>query len=871
MSSTSVTPTTEMPSFPALLQTPTAEERRTISFAVYEDEWPVFRPLIAQFQQEHPTIEVRLLSLDSALSAETSATNQQAETSLQRIIQQADVFPGFLVAPTEQASSLLLDLRSLADADAQFDAADFFPGALSHALSQQRLWMLPSSVRVPLIAYNATALKRQQIAPPTAAWTWTDLLLAAEQSVAHNNAGSDQHYGLLDPSGGVLTLTALLQARNYELALQHLPDLRLDTAAVRDAVDELRRLQRIGAVVLPGHTNRVSGDSVNIQQLVLQGKVAFWPYDSVDVIASQKSTPDDIGIMLFPKGINPMAGQRLYGYAASAGTANPQAAWQWIEFLSHQQLTSLSSVAPGHVPARRSVAEQYGTLQHLPPQVATAYQTALQSEGQNPREPDPAAVDVVQHVLDTILSGTQSPARALADAQQQLEQLAVSTPTVVPMLSGPVATPLPEPPSSAQTLRFLAPPDTIPELKRLAQRFQQQTPTTLVEIAPLPGGALPDRALIQQSDCFLARSSPGESVAADAALDLAPLLDADATLSAGDFVPSVLASYRHGQMLSAIPYTFIPYSVTYNAALFEQQGVPVPPAGWTPDDFLAIVTALSSNKGSQRIYGYAPFVDAGMDLFFFIRQFGGQVATGAGVDAEPNFTDPKVQAAIRWYLDLWATHRVMPKPTFTYKSGEYFSNTGRERIEQGQVGMWFAWGTGQFETKEFRIADAPLPLVGGLTPFDFRAYGLGISAQTQQATACWEWITFLSGTLPAGNRPLSGIPARISVAQGAEFQQQAAPATLQLYRASRPALILPVDATIRVDMSALDLYWFYSALTQVVEHQADVAPALQDAQQKTSAFMACLRQHTKAPVCAVQVDPQYQGYNLELPPAPGAG
>lgn len=95
----------------------------------------------------------------------------------------------------------------------------------------------------------------------------------------------------------------------------------------------------------------------------------------------------------------------MYGYAASAGTAHPRAAWQWIEFLSHQQLTRLSSIAPGDVPARRSVAEQYGMFQHLLPQVATAYQAALQDEEQDLREPDPAAVDFVQRVLDTILRG----------------------------------------------------------------------------------------------------------------------------------------------------------------------------------------------------------------------------------------------------------------------------------------------------------------------------------------------------------------------------------------------------------------------------------------------------------------------------------
>lgn len=866
------------PAYQAIKETEKTTSHIILSFAANEDEWTIFRPLIAQFERDNPDIAIRLISLNTLLANSSGQSTPQDGTPLQRAVQRADVFPAFLIAHSEQTSSLLLNLRPYMDADAGFASADFFPGVLDRVMKQERMWMLPSSFRISLLSYNKPLLLQKGITPPTPDWTWKDLLTAAEQVSAQNAANGAIRYGLLDPSNGILTLSSILQARGSELQLQSLQQLNLDRPEVVSAVTELLRLQQKGAILLPGHLPPKSPDMPDIQQLVLNGQIGLWPEDMADTnVSAAQQAQLGFEMVTFPAGYNPIAGQVNYGYAVSAGTQYPQAAWKWLTFLSHQQLVDLSSVAPGHIPARRSVAEQYRVWNHLPPHIATVYQATLGRREYAVAaysDVDPATLDFMQQVLERIFAGEQTIPEVLAAAQEQLTQQlahAGATPTITQALPVPVDTPPPNAPTDAQTITFLAPPNTIPELIQHAQLFQQQYPDIVINIASThdlaeaPSGT----TLATQSDCFLWRNSPDDALFDDKVIDLQPLIDADATILRNDYPQIVLSLTQRGQRLLGLPFGFRPYNLTYNASLFERNGLAEPKISWKPDDFLATAAALSHNEGAHRIYGYAPLLDPGTDLFFFIRQFGGQLATGSGVDVEPHFTDPKVVAAIRWYLELSTIHNVMPKPKFAYKYNEYFDAQAQNLIQQGYVGMWFTWGVSQPNANGFNVADAPLPVAAtGFSAFDLQAQTLYISTQTKHIPACWKWIQFISGTIPPGG---SSIPARISIAQSNAFRQHALHNVVELYEVYRPAIEQAQAINSIAALNSLDFYWYYDALTSVVEQRAELSVALEQAQSKTKTFLNCLRQKEKASVCALKVDPNYQGYNLDLPPVPGAG
>jgi len=174
----------------------------------------------------------------------------------------------------------------------------------------------------------------------------------------------------------------------------------------------------------------------------------------------------------------------------------------------------------------------------------------------------------------------------------------------------------------------------------------------------------------------------------------------------------------------------------------------------------------------------------------------------------------------------------------------------------------------------FEIGIAPLPVgAGGLRGGDFYLRGLHISATTQQAQACWEWLKFLS----ADTANLQGsIPARSSILNSDAFAKQASPDILAVAKVYADVLKQqPRQSGPATDPSAIysmDTYWFYKALSEALDKKTPLDQGLADAQKFTSAYVECMQQNPNKPAtCATQVDPNYKGFSTEDPPEGGPG
>ncbi|KPV52172.1 hypothetical protein SE17_17050, partial [Kouleothrix aurantiaca] len=380
------------------------------------------------------------------------------------------------------------------------------------------------------------------------------------------------------------------------------------------------------------------------------------------------------------------------------------------------------------------------------------------------------------------------------------------------------------------------------------------------------------------NDCFAWFSAPQSDEDFNALLDLQPLFDADASFPQSDYPAALLAPYQRDGKLYGLPYAATLRSLNYNKTAFGGAGIQPPSGEWKPDDFLAAAQALSKGEGDRQQFGYVPLGGANQDLLFFINQFGGQLTTGSGKDTRPNFTDPKAVQAIRWYLDLWSVHKVMPKLTFPYKSDDTFDDHSYEYIQNGRAGMWFGQGDMMFgdpnSPVKFEMGVAPLPIgLGGLRSGDMFVRGMHISAKTEQSQACWEWLKFLS----ADATNLQGaIPARSSILKSDSFTSQASPALLDLVKVYADVLKrAPSGSSNGSDpnqLYAMDTYWFFKALMDDLNDKAPLDQGLAEAQKNTSAWLDCMAQTPNKPAtCAQKVDPTYKGYNTEDPPADGFG
>jgi hypothetical protein len=112
----------------------------------------------------------------------------------------------------------------------------------------------------------------------------------------------------------------------------------------------------------------------------------------------------------------------------------------------------------------------------------------------------------------------------------------------------------------------------------------------------------------------------------------------------------------------------------------------------------------------------------------------------------------------------------------------------------------------------------------------------------------------------------NSLPARVSVAQSAEFVAQAQTGILTIAQAYGEVLNQPAqtggafDVLDGTEAFTLESYWFLAAINAVLTEEADLVQALTQAQNMTTAFIDCQLAGSAPDACALQVDPDYQGF-----------
>jgi len=822
--------------------------RVTITFAVREDERPLYEPLIERFEQDNPEIHVQLVNVETVVKeiVTPEGTFSHDEESIRETLSTADT-AALGLTPEAIAKGWVRDLTPLMDADPTFDRSDFYPGALAMAGQEGRTYTLPHTLWVELLAYNKALWARHALPAPTHDWSWSDLLAAAEQ-LAEKRGTSIEVYGMLDWDTWATVLRHELAGGGVDPA----DILRLDQPEIVAALERVAALARSGAIyVAPG--GRASPDV--FQQLIRNQQVGIWPADMLD------RTPSAFEVGTVPA---PSAQVGVDGYIMSGGTQHPLEAWRWLAFLSRQGIRrpSRSASTIGQLPARRSVAEKIGYWQHLDAETTAAINTVL-NRGAAPRLPDfdLRTFLLLRQAVAAVMGGGQTAREALRDAQAQLEQQLAQAPMQPTAASDRivVATPAPAAPPDATKIIFGAPRSVVVQARQIADVFNGQNHGIFVEVKNIdtPNGPPRLADLATQMDCFAAAGPPSHADI-PSLLDLQPLIDADATFTLDDYPSPLVTPFRQGSGLYGLPDAVDFRVLNYNPAAFDAAHLAYPTAAWTLDDFLSAAQQLTRGAGKNKHYGFASTVLPARDVFFFLASFGASATRGSRDTLAPNFTDPKVQQAIRAELDL--LRNASPHARLQgYARGEA-PNDAFALVAQGKVGMWFDFGANIFGLNQggyagIRPAIAPPPLgARSVTADDFYARGVYISARTAQPEACWSWLKQL--TLDLAH--LGGaFPARRSLALSQAFTSQAPPGAADVYHAYQAAFERTPAAgsgTDEREAGAIDYYWFLRAVDRVLQGQ-DLERELEEAQRLTEQYLACVRAGAKASTCATQVDP----------------
>jgi multiple sugar transport system substrate-binding protein len=305
-------------------------------------------------------------------------------------------------------------LDTLIETDPAFNPADFYPGTLDAFKSNGKTFAVPSGLDPWVLYYNKDLFDRYGVPYPELGWTWDDFLKKAAH-ISHPDEGIygyttrpgyydsyfflGQHGGRLVDSSGQPTFNDPL---NIE-AMQWYSNLFND----------------LNVAPTQAQANTAYGYARDSALLgILQGKIGMWNGSLSDRGGMNQDLVKwniNWGVAPLPRDAHPFTGIFFEGYAISNESANPEAAWQWISFLSRQM--------PGRLmPARRSLAESAGFANTAGKDVAEAGRASLENAvlitPDALRQIGPA-VELFFNAVGQIVEQNAPPDMALDAAQKQ--------------------------------------------------------------------------------------------------------------------------------------------------------------------------------------------------------------------------------------------------------------------------------------------------------------------------------------------------------------------------------------------------------------------------------------------------------------------
>jgi len=819
-----------------------ASEAVVITFADYKANRQAYEPLIAQFHDLHPTIEVQFVPLEDTSGGE--------RLSLLDIASAADAML-LRSVPQGTDATYFLDLTPLIEADPTFDGSDFWPGSLVGCQVGEHTLGLPVEVSLNLVFFDGTAFDAAGLSRPVPGWTWDDFQMAARE-LTRWEGDQVARYGFV-PRGSPTTLLGPL----VDAALTDAGGA-WDSTALTRALDWYVTLANEGSLPAVGEEEEVWEQN---QDLIDSGEAAMWVDTLMNLPWRRSSLGPEIEVAPFPvsaNGSSPHTTPVIPSCVAmSAGTDHPQEAWAWLSFLTNHPIDE----EPWYVPARPSIAETNGYWESVTEGTQAALRFALGHAWYGYAS---ETLPVVDEALIKTLKGETD----LATALELTGEVDLAQPTL-PSGSASIVVATPRPtaaPESAVTVDYFVNTlaHTAPSgVEALAEEFNRTHPG--IEVRPstrLAGsGVFTLLDLAEQFDCF-AWSGGVPPAAIEQLYSLDPLLaTADISL-ADDFTPVLMDAFRIDDELYALPIATMPTVIYYNADHLAKLGLEPPSPNWTADDFVALAAAATSGEGKDKVYGFVPFQG---DANGFLLAM--QDVRLYDLHAEPpvvHFDDPEVVNAVAWMVSL-ADAGIMP----AYDDGGTHSLMGdhhqREKlIVSGGAALWtdLADLRGGFTVDEeagFHIGVAPLPLIPGPLlepPFTNSVY---ISRRATDPVACWQWFIFLSDHPEV----FRGVPARRSVTESEAWETAVGIDKARAYRAglSRLALDHPSGDQYNYPSGPIDRWW-QDALAASFQG-VDVVVALTEAQQKSDAYLACLAlegSEEQSLACAEKADSEFKTF-----------
>jgi ABC-type glycerol-3-phosphate transport system substrate-binding protein len=375
----------------------------------------VYRQLADRFREIQSGVQVEITSSYSSLEA---------------LAQDNDCFGGTLPIDAAEVRQHVRSLQPLLGADTDFDPADFYPVMLEPLRHDGELWGIPYEADTLMVYYNRDRLVESGVALPEPGWIIDDFL---DTALALSVDDGDL-YGFTTREGAYGDLIFVLErmgARLFDGSAADgnaFPFPTFDDPTVVSALAryaDVARLASLSPATPPRQIGwpdaRMMGDH---PAGVRSEQVAMW-VDYFQDYAVSPPLPFETSIAPLPVasgsvGIQTTTEFNVSAYYISAHTAEPQACWEWLTFLSAQpEVTQL-------LPARRSIVESSSWQSRVSEEDLAAYRAIL---GYDDTRVFALRWDIpwlgyaypwLDEAFQAVLTG-DGPERALAGAQHKAE------------------------------------------------------------------------------------------------------------------------------------------------------------------------------------------------------------------------------------------------------------------------------------------------------------------------------------------------------------------------------------------------------------------------------------------------------------------
>ncbi|MBZ0279799.1 MAG: sugar ABC transporter substrate-binding protein [Anaerolineae bacterium] len=386
---------------PALAQDTTI---RYFTFSAAPDHLEDLDTIIAAFEEANPGITVEV---ETAPFADYFTLLQAGVASGDA----PDVFElNYESFVTYAANDTLLDLSGLVNSD-----APFYPRALEAFQYDGKQMALPATFSTVLMFYNADLFDQAGVEYPTADWSWSDAVAAAQAI----RALGDDTWGLFSPVQFWEFYKKAAQNGECSFFNAEMTESTINSPACVSTLETM--ISFMGDDLMPT-ASELSG--VSDSELFLSGKLGMI-VTGIWMFGAFQDAPFNWDVE-----IEPVINQHAHhffanGVAVSATTEHSEAAAAWAEFMASSETAATVRVESAwELPALNQPEYFEAYLSQTPPANRAAVFTALESPVTPPViERQNEMQDAVNALLTRAIDGELSAQEALDQAKTELDSL----------------------------------------------------------------------------------------------------------------------------------------------------------------------------------------------------------------------------------------------------------------------------------------------------------------------------------------------------------------------------------------------------------------------------------------------------------------